>query len=186
MKKINALLLLLSFNSYGVNLSKNPIYAQIIKNKPSIDKTYAMEVSNIIYKMHKKYHIPTRIFTAILSQESQYQLKAKGCHVGIREVDNCKPNGVLQSKEMCSKSYEKVKVCSDFGIAQINWRTAERYNFNLNKLTQDLKYSIEAGAIVLKGFMERYENKENNWWSRYNSSSNTKRQIYEALVKRFL
>jgi hypothetical protein len=55
-----------------------------------------MQVSNIIHKMHKKYHIPSRIFTAILAQESRYSLKAKGCHKGllpsynVRIVDNRK------------------------------------------------------------------------------------------------
>jgi hypothetical protein len=161
---------------YGVDLDKHPIYAQIIKNKPSIDKDYAMKLSNIIYKMHKKYHIPSRIFTAILMQESGYSLKAKGCHSGYRK----------ENLEMI-----ETKVCTDFGITQIYYKTAKRWNFDIDRLTENLEYSVEAGAIVLHDIMERFEAKDNDWYVRYNCGfrGTTKRdtcQIYKKLVDRYL
>ena len=76
-------LFFISFSVYAVDCKKHPIYCQITKNKPSINKNYAMKLSNIIYKTHKKYNIPSRIFTAILMQESGYNLKASNCHRGL-------------------------------------------------------------------------------------------------------
>ena len=61
----------------------------------------------------------------------------------------------------------------------------ERYKFDLAKLTTNLEYSIEAGAIVLKGFMNRYQHKEIDWFTRYNARSRTKRDIYMNLIERY-
>ena len=131
-----------------------------------------MKLSNIIYKMHRKYHIPTRIFTAILRQESGYSLKAKG-------------------KQCIFYKGEKACGPSDFGVSQIHINTAGLWKFDIEKLTTDLEYSVEAGAKILADFMNRYEAKDANWWVRYNcgSRSTTKRdtcQIYKKLVERYL
>lgn len=145
---------------------------QIVKNSPNIDKKYAMKLSNIIYKMHRKYHIPSRIFTAILRQESGYSLRARG--------------------KQCIL-FEGNKVCgpSDFGISQIHINNVIKLRLDFDKLTNDLEYSVEAGAKILAGFMKRYEARDNNWWVRYNcgTRSSTKRdtcQIYKKLVERYL
>lgn len=157
-----------------------------------------MTISNAIYKMHRKYHIPTRIFTAILMQESRYELAAKGCTWGYRKlseielsehVSQCFITDEKDKDRLCLDSipkYIKTKVCSDFGISQINYRTIIRFGFNINKLVTDLEYSIEAGAKVLSDFQNRYEAKETNWWTRYNSSNKIKRRIYQELVEKYM
>jgi len=207
------LLLLLSTYTYGA--TKHPIFNQIIKNSPKIDRKYAMKLSNIIYKMRIKYHIPSRIFTAILRQESNYSLKAKGCHGGMRELTGSEKltidikcsawekkyiNNIEWSvsperyNRVCvANRYPKIetKVCNDFGISQINYRTARRFDIDIDRLTNDLEYSVEAGAIVLSEFMKRYEARDNEWYLRYNcgSRSTTKRdtcQIYKKLISRYL
>ena len=171
--KILLLLSLFTISAFGQDLKKHPIYAQIIKNKPGIDKEYAMEVSNIIYKMHKKYHIPSRIFTAILMQESGYSLKAKGKHCGY------------------TKELERECIYSDYGISQIHYITAELWGFDVNKLTIDLEYSVESGAKVLHDVMKRFKSKDDDYWVRYNCGfrGDTKRdtcQIYKKFVERYL
>ncbi len=213
MKKLCMLLFLMSFSLFAMDCDKNPIYCHIMDNyevakkhglirksfKP--DKKHAMKVSNLIYKMHIKYRIPKRIFTAILAQESLYTLKAKNCHSGLRpETDEevrmrCLENVVdgyvinLPSilKSICNLEPRMIasKNCADFGISQIYHKTANRYSFDLKLLTTDLEYSVEAGAIVLKDFMKKYKYKEDNWWSRYNTSNKTKRKFYESMVNRF-
>lgn len=168
-------MLFVSFQAFSkTNCAKHPIFCQIKKNAPHLDSKYAMKLSNVIYKMHKKHNIPRDVFTAILRQESGYSLEARGCHWGI-------PVG----------GTEAVKTCADFGIAQINWKTAERYGFDLNKLTTDLEYSVEAGAIVLRDFMKRFKKKDLNWWTRYNCGNRGKTTrdtcvIYRKLVGRYM
>lgn len=137
----------------------NPIYCQIVKNNPKINKNYAMKISNIIYYVAQLYNIDPKKYAAILAQESMYKLNAKNCN---------------ENK------------CLDFGISQINHKTARMYGFDLNKLTNDLHYSIRAGAIVLSDLNKVYGNKEPNWWSRYNSSKKQKRDLYVQLVLRYM
>jgi len=165
----------------AANCEKHPIYCQIINNrtsksgKTSINKRYAMKLSNIIHKAAIKYKIPANIYTAILMQESRYSLKAKGCHSGLRQetIDN-------------KVQLIETRICSDFGISQIYYKTARRYKLDIHLLTTDLQYSIEAGAKVLSGFKKRYSKRETDWWTRYNASSRVKRKIYKELVERFL
>jgi len=180
--KLLLLLSLFSINAFGVDLKRNPIYAQIIKNKPKIEKKYAMELSNIIHKATVKYHISPRIFTAILMQESSYRLEAKGCHKGIRK---------RSVKEIMVEIYpppiaEEIEICSDFGIGQIYYKTAKSFGFDIYSLTTDLEYSIDAAAQVLSDFRKRYEARELYYWTRYNASSKIKRRIYKELVQRYL
>lgn len=189
------LIFLVSFSAYAVDCSKHPIYCQIINNKPKINKKYAMKLSNVIYKMHRKYHIPSRVFTAILMQESRYTLKINGCHKGLvlPDCDNLEgPESIrVKCRHEPNSFMKEVKVCADFGISQIWFKTAQRFNIDISKLTTDLDYSVEAGARVLHDLMERYEAKDNDWWVRYNCGTRgtTKRdtcQIYKQLVERYM
>lgn len=209
MKLYFLLLFFLCSNVFAkVNCEKHPIYCQIKNNKPGIEKKYAMKLSNLIYKMHKKHHIPTRIFTAILMQESGYSLKARGCHSGLyidnqymdEELQKClnptkeKTNKKTYDAEICLNKinpYREKKICTDFGIGQIYYKTAKRFGIDINKLNKDLEYSVEAGAIVLKNFMEKFEAKDNDWWVRYNcgTKGTTQRdtcRIYKKLVERYM
>ena len=204
-------LLLFSFSTLAnTTCQQHPIFCQIKKNSPNINTKYAMQLSNLIHKMHLKYHIPSRIFTAILKQESNYKLGAKGCHSGIQQPSNqymenakytCMYDIPGESKKRalgCMHHNFKLttykveaKVCTDFGISQIYYKTAKRFGFDIARLTNDLTYSIEAGAKVLSGFMKRYEAHDNLWWLRYNcgTKGTTKRdtcQIYKRLVERYL
>jgi len=162
---------------FTVSLSateKHPIYNHIVNIKPSINKDYAMRLSNIIYKACKQYSLPCRIFTAILAQESMFELTAKNMSCGVK-LD----------------TYERVCVAADVGIAQINYKTIDRYNLDYEKLLTDLKYSVDAGAKVLSWFHKRYSKGDPAWYSRYNcgTRSTTKRatcQEYVELVERFL
>ncbi len=183
----------------------HPIFCQIVKNKPNIDKKYAMTLSDIIYKETKLRKIPANIYTAILMQESRYVLSAKNCKEGIqypmpyllnvkKYYYNKEKNWFClidqRNKDKCwpvfHKMGYKIKLCTDFGMSQIYYKTAKAFNFDIKKLTIDLDYSVRAGAIVLKDFHKRYSHKEVYWWTRYNSKSKHKREIYKKLVERYL
>lgn len=134
----------------------SPVMVQILRNHPNIDMDYAREVASAIYKVSGELRLRPERLAAILAQESMYTLNAVN----------------RQSK--------------DFGIAQINWRTVERYGFDKKRLLTDLEYSVKAGAIVLADFKRMYGKREKNYWSRYNSSDETKRKEYEILVARYM
>lgn len=189
--------------SEAKDCSKHPIYCQIVRNSPKINKKYAMRLSNVIYKYTRKYNLDKTIFTAILAQESMYRLDAINCHKGIRwdeafkaktvgmEVFNkCLDKAEIGTKEFVncvndSHEYTKTTVCSDFGIGQIYYKTVEGYGFELDKLMEDLDYSVKAAAQVLHDFKKRYGKRESDYWTRYNASSKEKREIYKHLVVRY-
>ena len=131
-------------------------YAQITRNHHLIDTAYAKHVSELVVSTSKKYNIRPDIYTAILLQESRLKLDAVN------------------------------KRSKDYGIAQINERTAKSFKFCKKKLVTDLPYSIEAGAIVLSDFKRRWFKKEGyNYWTRYNTSHPGKRLVYKNKVLRF-
>ena len=159
MRYLLMVLLTMSISAKEYLVSEHPIYFQILKNKPSIDRKFAMKLSNSIHRMTKKHNVPSRIYTAILMQESGYRLNIKRC------INN---------------------FCSDFGMSQIYYKTAKSFGFDIKRLTTDLNYSIEAGVIVLADFKNRYYKREKYWWTRYNTSNKKKRNIYRKLVERYM
>lgn len=57
----------------------------------------------------------------------------------------------------------------DYGMSQINIKTAKMYGFNLVELLSDVDYSIKAGAIVLSDYRRTFRaNEIVNWVGRYN------------------
>lgn len=190
------------------NPEKHKIACHIFKNKPNINLDYAMKLSNFIYKAAKKYDVNPFLLSALYMQESGYRLTAIGSYVGLRKpskseivdlVMKCTDNltekeyqdrVVNGNNEQCINEAKntliKDRIIMDVGISQIFFKTAERYGFDLDKLTTDLEYSVMAGAQVLSDFKKKYGKKELLWWSRYNASSPAKRKIYQALVERYL
>ena len=148
---------MISISSNAVYIcDENPTYCQIVKNSPQIDKRYALELSKFINKVGSLYSIKPARLAAILAQESRYRLGA------INHVSK------------------------DYGIAQINHKTVEAFGFDKEKLLTDLEYSVKAGAIVLSDIKKRYGHREVDYWTRYNSSKPSKREVYKKLVMRFM
>lgn len=166
-------------NALAINCEKHPIYCQIIKNKPTINKMYALELSNIIYKYTKAYKISSSLYTAILMQESSYKLDSKNCNKGLREPSEIeKAQGITEMVED--------EVCLDLGISQINIKTIRNFDLDPELLITDLEYSIESGLKVLKDFKKRYKHKEPDWWTRYNASNEERRNMYKESVSKYL
>lgn len=135
------------------------VYDQIKRNNPKLPEWYVLKLTSTIRSVTKKYNIPKRLFTAMLMQESGYKLKAKNCDSGT---------------------------CTDFGVSQIHISSVRRYKLSVQKLTTDLEYSIEAGAKILHDFQEMYGKKEREYWTRYNSSNQSARNLYAKRVAQWL
>lgn len=135
-----------------------------------------MRLSNHIYRSSRKYGFPANIYTAILMQESGYRVGA------INE--SCGKLSITDVGAVCVKQ--------DFGIAQINYKTVDSYEFDAEKLLTDEKYSVDAGAKVLGYFYRKYSKKEYDWWVRYNVGTRPKGSVktlwdqYKQLVSRYL
>ena len=132
------------------------VYKHIIKNQPYIDLGYAERLSKAIYSFSNKYKVNPLKVSAILAQECMYRLK-------------------------CINDGSK-----DYGIGQINIRTIRVFKLDKKKLLTDLEYSVESSVIVLADFKRMYGHKEQDYWTRYNSSRPSKRQVYKQLVARYM
>lgn len=76
-----------------------------------------------------------------------------------------------------------VSETEDYGMSQINAKTARMYGFSLVELLSNVDYSIKASAIVLADFRKQFRRDEIvNWVGRYNIGyqSLTKTGIGEA------
>lgn len=155
-----------------VDCDKHPIYCHIINNHPTIKRAYAFELSNAIYKASVKYKLDAKLMSAIFAQESMYSIDKKNCTTGLAAQDD--------------DTHEKIQVCTDFGIGQIWYKTADSYDFDITKLTTDMEYSVDAAAIVLKDFKNRYHKREQFWWTRYNATTPSKRKKYRELVENYI
>lgn len=155
-------------------LDNNQVFAKIIEIRPQMDKNAALSLSNDIHRVSVEYGVDKLLYTAILAQESMFRLDAQQCYKGLAD---------------CGKIE---RVCQDFGIAQIHYKTAKAYGFSKQKLLTDREYSLKAGAKVLLYFKERYVKVEKErWWTRYNCGTkpdvmrNTCQEYYER-VRRYL
>ncbi len=153
---------------YTVQIQEEVTLKQILQNKANIDKFYAERLSKAIVKYSNQYGIESELYTAILMQESSYQLNAISCYEGV------------DSKDL----FNKKTICIDFGIAQINYKTIEKYQFNNIKLLKDLDYSVEAGAKVLAWFKVTYAKSEpHRWHCRYNVGTASPKKINKSCEK---
>lgn len=134
------------------------VYKQIKRNNPKLPEWYIIKLTHTIQKVTDKYKLPKKLYTAILMQESAYNLKAKRCSNGL---------------------------CTDFGIGQVHISSVKRYKLSKDLLTKDLDYSIESSAKILHDFKKMYSKKERNYWTRYNSSNKDFRNLYASQVSRW-
>jgi soluble lytic murein transglycosylase-like protein len=145
----------------------NQTYLQIVKNNPNIDKKLAQKIASHIDTYSKKYGIPAKVYTAIIMQESSYNIKATNKRCGY------------------SNEYNKVAcVVVDVGLSQINYKTVAKYNLDRRKLASDVEYSVKSGAQVLSWFHQKYANKEpKTWFCRYNVGTGSHTKIHENCHK---
>ena len=109
-------------------------------------------------------------------QESGYRVGTIHSNCGIKSP-------ALYYVEMC--------VWQDFGISQINYKTAKQYKMSLWLLLTNVEFSIDAGAKVLSWFKRRYAHKEEFWYVRYNCGTRSSIDrptcnAYKKLVKRWM
>lgn len=180
-KLITTIALLITTSPVFVECNENKmLQTQIQKNLKCQDKQcfdLSKKLSIIIQKKANKHGVSPNLLSAILMQESRYQVGAVRC--------NGRSSHISKRKYSDEKSLRST--CSDFGMSQIHRKTIKAFSFNTSRLVTEKKYSIEAGAIVLSDFKRMYGKKEpKRWWSRYNSSTPMKRRQYERSVKRFL
>ncbi len=85
-------------------------------------------------------------------QESTYKLDSIHATCGLLRLED--------SQESC--------IMTDFGIAQIHYKNLSRFHLDKVKLTTDLDYSVDAGAMILAQYKHYQKREPDMWWTRYN------------------
>jgi len=160
-------LFLLSFNVYAINCKNHPIFCQIKKNKPDIDIQYAMKLSNYISIYSHKYKVEARLYTAILAQESQYDMSARSYSDGLNDA------------------LEPIRAYQDYGLIQVSYKTAEVFKIDLKRLMTDMEYAVESGAIILKNKIKECSFLGKDAWVCYHSKTESYRGVYKSLVMKY-
>jgi Transglycosylase SLT domain len=153
--------------------ANQPLLKQILKNNPKLDKSFAAKLSLVIAAKSAKYKVPAKILSAILMQESSYQLDSINVSCGLLRFED--------TQQSC--------IMTDFGIAQIHYKNLTRFNLDKVKLTTDLDYSVDAGAMILAQYIRYQKREPEMWWTRYNCGTGKLDTIkfvclqYQKLVK---
>jgi len=171
------LLLLLSFSAHAFDASKHPIYSQIVKNNPPIDKKYAMKLSNIIYKYAKKHSGDPTLAVAIATQETMLKNRHRRQNV-IQFFEKC-------DEEKCSEDWKVVRGVSDVCMFQFHVNTIVNYNIDPIKLKNNIEYCVEWHFKLMKK-KKKMCRKMKKPWACYHSKNKTLRNIYISLVERYL
>lgn len=98
----------------------------ILSNSPKLDKVFAAELAESIYKHGLHYGVSPNVIASIAFIESSYRLNA------VNAGSN------------------------DYGIMQVNAWNVRAYNLNKEKLLTDLNYSVESGVMILSWFVKTY------------------------------
>jgi hypothetical protein len=181
MKIINtfviSIVIMFSAKVYAVNCEQNPLYCKILSLQPALDKTWAMEFSNLVGKAAKRYNLDPYRIVAIANQES-----------GLKNIDRCTNVIIFNEKNEQNHGLKEFSIktaCADIGIFQINVATIQEYEFDIWKLKESVSYQIESHCKVLRDKIKMCKSLGENAWTCYHSKTKDLREEYQRLVDRF-
>lgn len=153
------------------NCSANPILCDILKLKPSVNQTFARNLSNSIAKYSKKFGTDPRISVAIAMQESSFENKNR-------------------MGSLVTKDGHIIYGVTDVGVFQLHVNTIANIqkagdHIDIQRLKTDVDYQTYWHAKILKTKVttckaerEKLKVSEGNEWSCYHSFTPDKRKVY--------
>jgi hypothetical protein len=136
-----------------------------------LDYKFKMQLSNIIYKYAKAFHVDPHISVAILMQENRFRNNHR-----YEYMDYVHEDGQI----------EEIRGITDYGIAQLHRSTIRNYNFDVKKLYEkDLDYTISCHMRILKDKIQLCKDMSKPW-ACYHSKTKIFYNQYIPLVERYL
>lgn len=158
----------------SVSCAKHPIYCRIVRLQPSTNRSFAMELSNSLYRWSKFYALDPRISIAIAMQESS-----------LRNID--------RYTTVLTKEGKTVRGVSDVGVFQIHIATAKEFGIEVLRLRSDLDYQVRQHMKVLRRKIStcsqhrvRLKVAKGDEWTCYHSYTYHYRMRYKKMVGRYL
>lgn len=163
-----------------VDCKRHKLYCKIIKLQPTINKAFALKLSNKIYRKAKKYKMNPFLSLAIINQESSLRNLNSFKRSVIGETTHC-------STYQCFKTTVIRQEILDLGITQINVASAKYYGFDIDKLAAlNIDYALEAHFVILKEKIRECSRFGDTAWACYHSATPKHREKYIKAVRRFL
>lgn len=182
MKLITLLsLVFLTFPAYAKpncdNNTTHPVYCHIIDLKPSIDTTFAMQLSNYISKYSKIYKTDPHRTVAIAMQENSFRNTSPNKEF-LTKTTICQHNNPQQ----CVDQYSIAEGIQDIGLYQLNIGTIKGFNFDPIRVMNDLEYATECHFKILKNKMNKCSHLKEDSWTCYHSTTEKFRLKYKEMV----
>lgn len=161
------------------NCLKNPIYCDILKLKPSVDRELAVKLSNSVARYSRKFGIDPKISIAIAMQESSFK-------------------NVNRLGTVLTKRNHVVHGITDIGVFQIHIETISDLkdsgsDIDVERLKVDVDYQAFWHAKILKKKMsvckikrEKLQVAAGQEWSCYHSFTEEERETYVDYVDPYL
>ena len=182
-KTILAVAMLLPTYAYGTNCKTHKIYCSLVELNPIIDKEFAFEISNIIYKYAEKYK---DLYGGDADKAAQRSIAIAMQETSLRAI-NKKQRGVIFNvtclEHSCTESVVVVEVATDIGFWQFHIGTALRYNMDLLRLRNDAEYATEQHYRLMKEKMKMCNSRKAPW-ACYHSMTPEYKDRYEKKVNR--
>ena len=163
-----------------VNCNIHKTYCAIVKLKPKINKTFAMKLSNEIYKASKLYKLDPYRLVAIARQESYFKMSARNKHTKSHKTITC------NEWEVCTNVVTTTVTTSDFGLFQFHISTMRTHDLDITKVMTDMPFTVNFAAKLLAHKMKICEKLwPNTSWACYNSANPEAHQAYVKAVNRW-
>lgn len=177
----------------AIDCNQHKIYCGIVKLQPRVDKAYAMELSNAIYKYSKTYNMDWKRSVAILMQETSIRKGLNNVQKGFLKKTVChSPPKPLEGswralmKPACETLYEVQEIVTDLGPWQFHVSTIVRLDLDPERIEHDIDYATKWHFKHLKTKLRACGKKfPDTAWACYNSATPAKHRVYVELVNRF-
>lgn len=169
----------LALGQTSPNCTTNPVYCDILKLKPSVNKSFARLLSRSITRYSKKFGLDPKPSVAIAMQESTFK-------------------NINRLGTVLTKRNNVVNGVTDIGVFQIHIETIAHmiesgYKIDVEKLKNDVDYQAFWHAKILKKKInickaqrEKLDVEEGEEWSCYHSFTKKERLIYVGYVGAYL
>lgn len=153
------------------------LYCAIIKINPSIDKDYALTLSNYIYKASAKYNTDPLRTVAIAAQESMFR-NIHRQHTVLELVEDC-------SEGDCIEYMRSVRGYTDIGVYQFHAATIKNYGMDAIRLRDDIEYATDRHAYLLSVKLKECADLGKDAWVCYHSRTLEHREKYKRMVNKY-
>lgn len=164
-------------NFTALSCDKNPIFCQILTLRPSIDKSWAYQFSNLLFKYAKQFNMDPMRSLAIAMQETSLKNQHRTRKVLVF-YNKC------QDKK-CIKTYKEVEGASDLSIFQFHIKTIKHFDIDPLKLNNSLEYAVKSHFKLLKYKQQRCAYLKENAWACYHSKTPKYQKRYISMVNRW-